>query len=100
MVGQRHLARHRHVAAPDQPRIRDGVVGRAKRAGRDQRRTVAGQAGDAVNTRGPNGLGEGHRRQHRGEPLGEHPREDHRLRFPALRWTRINLGLQSRSFRL
>ena len=29
MVGQRHLAGHRHVAATDQPRIRDGVMGRA-----------------------------------------------------------------------
>jgi hypothetical protein len=27
IVGQRHLARHRHVAAADQPCIRDGVVG-------------------------------------------------------------------------
>ena len=27
MVGQRHVARHRHVAPADQPRIRDGVVG-------------------------------------------------------------------------
>jgi hypothetical protein len=35
MVGQRHLAGHRHVAPTDQPRIREGVVGRAKRAGRD-----------------------------------------------------------------
>jgi hypothetical protein len=42
MVGQRHVARHRHVVATDQSCIRDGMVGRAKRAGRDQRRTVAG----------------------------------------------------------
>ena len=28
MVGQRHLARHRHAAPADQPRIRDGMVGR------------------------------------------------------------------------
>jgi hypothetical protein len=27
VVGQRHVARHRHVAAPDQPDIRDGVMG-------------------------------------------------------------------------
>ena len=26
MVGQRHLAGHRHVAATDQPRLRDGMV--------------------------------------------------------------------------
>src|SRR4029453_7886157 len=51
IVGQRHFARHRHVAPADQPRIRDGLVGRAKRAGRDQRRAVAGEARDAVDTR-------------------------------------------------
>jgi hypothetical protein len=27
IVGQRHLARHRHVAPANQPRIREGVVG-------------------------------------------------------------------------
>ena len=26
MVGQRHLAGHRHVAPADQPHIRDGVM--------------------------------------------------------------------------
>ena len=26
MVGQRHLSRHRHVAAAEQPRIREGVM--------------------------------------------------------------------------
>ena len=59
MVGQRHLAGHRHVAATDQPRIRDGVVGRATRAGRDPRRAVAGEAGDAVDAGGVEGVGEG-----------------------------------------
>jgi hypothetical protein len=65
-------ARHRHVAPADQSRIRDGVVGRATRAGRDQRRAVAGAAGDAVDTRGLNRLGEGHRRQDGSERPGEH----------------------------
>ena len=45
MVGPRHLARHRHVPPTDQSRFREGLVGRAKRAGRDQRRAVAGEAG-------------------------------------------------------
>jgi hypothetical protein len=36
MVGQRHLTRHRHVPPTDQSRIRDGLVGGATRAGRDQ----------------------------------------------------------------
>ena len=48
VVRQRHLARHRHVAAADQSRIRDGMVGRATRAGGDQGRAVAGEARDAV----------------------------------------------------
>jgi hypothetical protein len=33
VVGQRHFARHRHVAAADQPHIGDGVMGGAKRPG-------------------------------------------------------------------
>jgi hypothetical protein len=51
MVGQRHVTRHRHVAPTDEPHIRDGVVGRATRAGRDQRRAVAGEADDMVYAR-------------------------------------------------
>jgi hypothetical protein len=43
------------------------MVGRAKRAGRDPRRAVAGAAGDAVNPRRLNRLGKGHRRQDGGE---------------------------------
>jgi hypothetical protein len=60
MVGQRHLARHRHVAPAEQPRIRDGVVGRATWTGRDPRRAVAGEAGDAVDARGLEGFRQGH----------------------------------------
>ena len=48
MMHQRHLARHRHVAPPDQSHIGDRVMGGATRAGGDQRRAVAGEAGDAV----------------------------------------------------
>ena len=51
MVGQRLLARHRHVAPANQPRIRDGVVGRATWAGRDYRRAVAGEADDVLHAR-------------------------------------------------
>jgi hypothetical protein len=74
MVGQRHLAGHRHVTPTDQPRIREGLVGRATRAGGDQGRAVAGAASDAVNSRGLKGFGEGHRRQNRGEPPCQHRR--------------------------
>jgi hypothetical protein len=66
VVGQRDLARHRHVTPTDQSRIRDGLVGRAKRAGRHPRRAVAGEAGDAVDACRLKGFGEGHRRQDRG----------------------------------
>ena len=47
------------------------MVGRAKRASGDQCRAVAGEAGDAVDTRGLNGLGEGHGRQDGGETACE-----------------------------
>jgi hypothetical protein len=57
IVGQRHFARHRHVAPADQPRIRDGVVGGATRAGRDQRRAVAGEASHAMEACGLKGFG-------------------------------------------
>jgi hypothetical protein len=62
MVGPRPLARHRHVTPTDQSRIRDGMVGRSKRTGRDPRRAGTGEAGHAGETRGLKGLGEGHRR--------------------------------------
>jgi hypothetical protein len=58
----------------DQSRIRDGLVGGAKRAGRDKRRAVAGAAGDAVNPRGLNGFGERHGRQDGGESACQHRR--------------------------
>jgi len=68
MVGQRHVARHRHVAPADQPYIRNGVMGGATRAGRDQCGAVAGEASDTMDTRVLNGLREGHRWQDGGEP--------------------------------
>jgi hypothetical protein len=72
MVGQRHLRRHGQLTAADQPRIREGVVGRAKRARRDPRRSGAGEAGDAVDACGLKGLSEGHRWQDGGEASGQH----------------------------
>jgi hypothetical protein len=36
VMGQRHVARHGHAAATNRPRIRDGMVGGATRAGRDE----------------------------------------------------------------
>jgi hypothetical protein len=34
IVGQRHVTRHWHVPPADQPRIREGMMGRATRVGR------------------------------------------------------------------
>jgi hypothetical protein len=62
------VAGHRHVLAPDQPDIGDGVMGGEKRPRRDQRRAVAGEAGDAVDAGGFDGFGEGHCRRDGGEP--------------------------------
>ena len=74
MVGQQHVARHRHGAPADQPHIRNGVVGRAKWVGRDQRRAVAGKAGDAVDAGSVEDFRQDHRRQNGGEPPGYHRR--------------------------
>jgi hypothetical protein len=55
------------ASAPNQPSSGDRIGLGATWAGRDPRRAVAGEAGDAVNPRGLNGLGEGHRRQDGGK---------------------------------
>ena len=47
-----HARSPQAAATADQPHIRDGVVGRATRAGHDPCRAVAGEARDAVDTRG------------------------------------------------
>jgi hypothetical protein len=46
------------------------MVGSTTRARHDQRRTVVGETGDAVDMRGLNGLSEGHHRQDGGEVEG------------------------------
>jgi hypothetical protein len=47
-------------------------MGGVKREGRDQRGAVAGEARDAVDTRGLNGFGEGHRWQDDEGPPGQY----------------------------
>jgi hypothetical protein len=74
VVREGHLTRHWHPSATDRPDIGDGVMGGAKRPGRDQSRAVAREAGDAMDTRGLNGFGQGHGRQDDGEPPGQHRR--------------------------
>jgi hypothetical protein len=65
-----HLPLHRHMAATDQPHIRDRVMRSAKRLGRDHRRSGADEAHDVIDARGLNGLGEGHRWEDGGEAPG------------------------------
>jgi hypothetical protein len=47
MVGQRHLARHGHLAPADQPPSGHGLVGSAERPGKDDDGAPPGKAGDA-----------------------------------------------------
>jgi hypothetical protein len=74
VVGQRHLARHRHLAPTDQVHVRDGMVGRATRAGGDQGRAVADEASDVVEARSLDGLDQAHGREHGGEAARQHRR--------------------------
>src|SRR5262245_52000177 len=72
VIRERHVARQRDLALADEAGVRDVLVGGAGRAGGDQGRAAAGAAGDAVDARGADGLGQGHRRQDGGQPLGLH----------------------------
>jgi hypothetical protein len=72
VVGQRHVARHRHVAPADQPDMRNGVMGGATRADRHPCGAVAGEASDTMDTCGLNGFGQGHPRHDGREPPGQH----------------------------
>jgi hypothetical protein len=91
MVRQRHLTRHRHLTAADQPDSRQGLVGGAKWPGGDQGHAPVGEVGDAMNTGGVEGFGQGHRRQDGGDAAGQprlpRPRraqeEDVMVRTPA-----------------
>jgi hypothetical protein len=63
MVRQRHLARHWHLAAPDQPHSGDGVMWGATRTRGDDGGAGAGTPGDARDARGLEGFGQGHGRR-------------------------------------
>ena len=65
-VMPRHVTRSAH----DLPRGME--YGNAHVATDEATTPDAGEAGDAVDTRGLNGLGEGHRRQNGGEAPGQH----------------------------
>jgi hypothetical protein len=65
MVGQRHLTRHGCLAAADQPHNGHGVMGGATRPGGDARGAPPGEAGDAVDAGGVDGLGQAYGQQHR-----------------------------------
>jgi hypothetical protein len=55
MVRQRHVARPRHLAAPDPPHIGERVRRGATRPRGDQGGAGAGAAGDAMDARGLEG---------------------------------------------
>jgi hypothetical protein len=76
LVRQRHVARQRHLATPDQPHIGDRVVRGATRPRGDHGGALAGEAGDAVEAGGLEGFGEAHRGQDGGEPARQ-PRRPH-----------------------
>ena len=78
MVSQRRVARHRHVTPADQSHIREGVVGGATRAGRDERGAGTGAAGDAVDAGGVKGFAQGHGRQSGGQAACQHRLARHR----------------------
>jgi hypothetical protein len=61
----RHLARHGDLTATDHTDVGDRVVRGATRPGGDAGTTPAGQAGDAVEAGGLDGLVQGHVRQNR-----------------------------------
>jgi hypothetical protein len=69
---ERYPARQGHLTAADQPGVRDGVERATERPGGDEGGAPPGEAGDAVDTRGLDGLGQGHRRQDRGQPAHQH----------------------------
>jgi hypothetical protein len=108
MVGERDVAGHRHLADPDQPHIRDGVVRGTKRSRGDKGGAIAGEAGAAMDARDLDGFGEGHIRQDGGEPPGRHrlPRpvitfhcsHRHSLRAPALHGPLQKIGLKGSSW--
>jgi hypothetical protein len=60
VVGERPLARRGHLAPTDQPHIGNGMVGGATRPGGDDGGAPPGEAGDAMDAGGVDGLGQGH----------------------------------------
>jgi hypothetical protein len=58
------------LAGGDESRLTWRAGGGATRVCRHARGAIAGEAGDAVDTRGLNGLGEGHGRQNGSEASG------------------------------
>jgi hypothetical protein len=57
-----------YKTAADEAHIRDGVMRGTTRAGREQGRVAAGEAGDTVHAAGLEGLGQGDGQQNSGEP--------------------------------
>jgi hypothetical protein len=77
MVRQRHVARPRHLAAPDPPHIGERMRRGATRPRGDQCGAGAGAAGEAMEAGGLEGFGEG-----RGWENGGGPPRQQRLARP------------------
>ena len=67
-----HVARRGHLAAADQPHDGNGVVGGAEWPRGDDGGAPPGEAGDAVDTSGVDGLGQGHIGEDRRQAPGQH----------------------------
>jgi hypothetical protein len=67
VVCSRPLLRHRHMAATDQPPIRDAWCGTRHRRVLTKAARVMGEAHNTTNACGLNSFGKGHRREHNGE---------------------------------
>jgi hypothetical protein len=83
VTGQRHPAQHRHLAPADQPHIGDRMIRGATGPGHDQRRPIAREACDVVDTRGLNGLHQGHGLQDGGEPARQRERRMQGFKSPG-----------------
>jgi hypothetical protein len=68
MVHQGDLIPQRHLAAADQPRIRDRMMGGATWTSRERCHARTRRSGDAVDAGGLNGLSQGHTRRDGGGP--------------------------------
>jgi hypothetical protein len=88
MMRQGDLARHRELAATDQPDIGNGVMRGATRAPGHHCRAGTGEAGHVMDARGLQGFGETHGRHNGGQPACQH-------RLPYPRWPQEHMMVRT-----